>query len=109
VGPVLGTVSEVDISGFREIEHRDFGVRGAELYVIATRELAKDKNPELISEFWNSGFGVFVSRRSTTGFAISRSPIPRILREESHEVSLWVQISQKGNIRAVVESSSGQW
>jgi hypothetical protein len=50
-------VSEVDISGFRETEHQDFGVRGAELHVIATRKLAKAENPELISEFQNSGFG----------------------------------------------------
>jgi hypothetical protein len=26
-----------------------------------------------------------------------------------HEVLLWVKISQKGNRRVVVESSSGQW
>jgi hypothetical protein len=34
-------VSEFDISGFQEIESRDFGGRGAELHDIATRELTK--------------------------------------------------------------------
>jgi hypothetical protein len=56
VGPAPGTVSEFDISGFQEIEHQDFGVRGADLYVIATRGLVKAKNPELTSEFWKIGF-----------------------------------------------------
>jgi hypothetical protein len=51
VGPAPGTVSELDISGFRETEYQDFGVRGAELYVITTHELTKAENPELISEF----------------------------------------------------------
>jgi hypothetical protein len=57
VGSVPGTVSEVDISGFHEIEHRDFRVRAAELHVIATHKLMKSEKMELISEFQNSRFG----------------------------------------------------
>jgi hypothetical protein len=57
VGPVPGTVSEFDISGFWETEHRDFRACGVELHVIATRELAKAENMELILEFRSSGFG----------------------------------------------------
>ena len=41
VGPAPEIVSRVDISGFQEIESRDFGGRGAELHDIATRELTK--------------------------------------------------------------------
>jgi hypothetical protein len=51
VGLTPGTVSKFDILGIREIEYRDFRVRGEELYVIATRKLTKAKNPEFISEF----------------------------------------------------------
>jgi hypothetical protein len=51
VGPVPGTMLKFEISEFRETEHRDFGACGAELHVIATRELAKDEKLELILDF----------------------------------------------------------
>jgi hypothetical protein len=50
MGPTLGIMSRVDISGFREIENRDFGVRGAELHDIATHELTIRRNPKLAKE-----------------------------------------------------------
>jgi hypothetical protein len=44
VGPAPGIMLRVDILGFREIENRDLGVRGAELHDIATHELAIRRN-----------------------------------------------------------------
>jgi hypothetical protein len=41
MGPTPGIVSRIDISGFQEIEVRDFGGREAELRDIVTRELMK--------------------------------------------------------------------
>jgi hypothetical protein len=65
-------------------------------------QLAKTEKLELtVSEVQD--LGVIVSRRLTTGFMISRSPIPRSVREQSHEVSLWVQISRKGNRRSIAK------
>jgi hypothetical protein len=77
VGPAPGTVSEVDISGYQEIEHQHFRVRGAKLHVITTHKLSESRKDGVdigVSEFRIQGLRQQALNHRIRDIAKSDSP-----------------------------------
>jgi hypothetical protein len=106
VGPTLGIMSRVDISGFREIENRDFGVRGAELHDIATHELTIRRNPKLAKErssvdyFWDRMIAKMKAKFIPRDYQITLFRRMQNLRQKLMTMKEYIEEFYRLNIRA---------